>query len=56
LGNIEAAMDGLLDVLRADKNYRNGHARQSLLGLFILLGDDDLLIRAYRDELASILF
>jgi len=55
-GNIEAAMDGLLDVLRADKNYRKGQARQSLLGLFALLGEDDELTRAYRDELASILF
>jgi thioredoxin-like negative regulator of GroEL len=49
-------MDGLLDVLRVDKNYRRGQARQALLGFFILLGDDDPLTRAYRDELASILF
>ena len=55
-GNVEAAMDGLLDVLRAAKDYRRGQARQALLGLFILLGDDDPLTRAYRDELASILF
>ena len=55
-GNIEAAMDGLLDVIRADKDFRRGQARQALLGLFILLGDDDPLTRAYRDELASILF
>jgi putative thioredoxin len=55
-GNVEAAMDGLLDVLRVDKNYRRGQARQALLGFFILLGDDDPLTRAYRDELASILF
>ena len=55
-GNVEAAMDGLLDVLRADKNYRKGQARQALLGLFALLGEDDDLTRTYRDELASILF
>jgi putative thioredoxin len=55
-GNVEAAMDGLLDVLRADKSYRRGQARLAMLGLFILLGDDDPLIRSYRDELASILF
>jgi putative thioredoxin len=55
-GNVEAAMDGLLDVLRADKNYRKGQARQALLGLFALLGDNDDLTRAYRDEMASILF
>jgi len=55
-GNLEAAMDGLLEVVRADKNYRQGLARQALLGLFALLGDDDPLTRSYRDELASILF
>ncbi len=55
-GNLEAAMDGLLDALRSDKNYRGGQARLALLGLFALLGDADPLTRAYRDELASILF
>jgi putative thioredoxin len=55
-GNFEAAMDGLLDVLRSNKNYRNGQPRLALLGLFILLGDEDPLTRAYRDELASVLF
>jgi putative thioredoxin len=55
-GNLEAAMDGLLDVLRSDKNYRSGQARLALLGLFALLGDEDPLTRSYREELASILF
>jgi putative thioredoxin len=55
-GNLPAAMDGLVDVLRQDKHFRRGQARQVLLGLFLLLGDDDPLTRQYRDELASILF
>ena len=55
-GNLEAAMDGLLDLLRSDKNYRGGQARLALLGLFALLREEDPLTRAYRDELASILF
>jgi putative thioredoxin len=55
-GNIPAAMDGLLDVLRADKKYRGGLPKDVLLALFTLLGDDDPLTRQYRDELASILF
>ena len=55
-GNLEAAMDGLLDVLRSDKDYRGGQARLALLSLFALLGDEDPLTRSYRDELASILF
>ena len=53
-GNLAAAMDGLLDLLRQDKNY--GQARQVMLGLFALLGDDDDLTQAYRTELATVLF
>lgn len=55
-GNLPAAMDGIMDILRQDKRFRKGQARQVLLGLFLLLGDDDPLTRQYRDELASILF
>jgi putative thioredoxin len=55
-GNLPAAMDGLIDVLRQDKQYRKGAPRQVLLGLFILLGDEDPLTRQYRDELASVLY
>ena len=55
-GNLESAMDGLLDVLRQDKNYRNGQAKQVLLALFSLLGDQDSVTRKYREELASVLF
>ena len=53
-GNLEAAMDGLLDVLRQNKRY--GQARQVMVSLFTLLGDDDDLTKAYRPELASVLF
>ncbi len=55
-GNLPAAMDGLLDVLRQDKSYREGLPKQVLLALFALLGDQDPLTRRYRDELASVLF
>ncbi len=55
-GNIPAAMDGLLEVLRQDKQYRDGLPKQVLLALFALLGDEDPLTRKYRDELASVLF
>ncbi len=49
-------MDGLLDVLRQDKRYRKGEAKDVLLALFELLGDEDPLTRTYRSELASVLF
>jgi putative thioredoxin len=55
-GNLPAAMDGLLDVLRQEKSYRAGLPKQVLLALFSLLGDLDPLTRKYRDELASVLF
>jgi putative thioredoxin len=55
-GQMEAGMDGLLDVLRQDKRYRKGEPRQVMVGVFELLGDDDPSTREYRGELASVLF
>ncbi|MFN2223437.1 MAG: tetratricopeptide repeat protein [Chloroflexota bacterium] len=55
-GKIAPAMDGLLDVLRHNKNYRDGQAKAVMLGVFELLGDEDPLTGAYRREMASILF
>ncbi len=55
-GQHAAAMDGLLEVLRQDKDFRRGEPRLVILGVFALLGDDDPLTRQYRDELAGILF
>lgn len=54
--NIEAALDGLLEVLRADKKYRKGEVRDVIVALFALLGDHHPLTRRYRSELAMILF
>ncbi len=55
-GNILAALDGLLDILRQNKRFHDGGARQVVLGLLELLGEQDPQTRAYRSELASILF
>lgn len=54
--NIPAALDGLLEILRQNKRYRNGIAQKVILALFELLGEDDELTRTYRTELATILF
>lgn len=54
--NIEAALDGLLEVLRADKKYRKGEVRDVIVAIFALLGDHNPLTRRYRSELALILF
>jgi putative thioredoxin len=55
-GNVPAAMDGILDLLRQDKKYRQGEPKAILLAIFQLLGEHDPITRQYRDELASILF
>jgi putative thioredoxin len=55
-GNLEAAMDGLLDILRTNKRYRNGRARLVMLGILEVLGDENPLTRRYRSELATVLF
>ena len=55
-GNFAAAMDGLLDVLRQNKRYRDGEVRRVFLGLFELLGPQNQLTTQYRSELAMVLF
>jgi putative thioredoxin len=55
-GNVMAAMDGLLDILRQDKHYRHDEARRVMIGLFELLKADDPITRQYRSEFASVLF
>jgi len=55
-GQLLAAMDGLLDVLRERKSSRREEARQVLLGLLQVLGEDNPHTREYRSELATLLF
>lgn len=55
-GNLEAAMDGLLEILRQDKRYRDGEPRKILLSMFELLGEDHPLTAQYRNELAQVMF
>ncbi len=55
-GNLEAAMDGLLDILRQNKRYRSDRARLVLLGILELYNLDDPTARQYRNELSSVMF
>ncbi|MCA9984962.1 MAG: thioredoxin [Anaerolineales bacterium] len=55
-GNVPAALDGLLDVLRANKQYRKGQARELALSLIALLGEKNKLAAGYRSELAMVLY
>ncbi len=49
------AMDTLLNVLRKNRNYCDGEAKQVMLALFELLGDDPI-VNEYRRKLANVLF
>lgn len=55
-GQILAAMDGLLDVMRTDKALRKGDGRKVMLGLLQVLGEENPHTREYRTELAKLLF
>lgn len=55
-GKFEAAIDGLMDILRQDKRFGNGLARQVILALLELISGSEETVRGYRAELASILF
>ena len=56
IGNIPAAMDGLLGILKQDKRYKKGLPKQLILGLFELLGDDHPVTEDYRSQLANTIF
>ncbi len=55
-GKFPAALDGLLELLRQDRAYRNGNARKLVVGILEMLGEENELTRQYRAELASVLF
>lgn len=55
-GNLPAALDGLLGVLRQERHYRDDLARLVILGILELMGNQDPDTRRYRQELASVLF
>lgn len=55
-GNVEAAMDGLLEIIRRDKHYRDDMPRKILLGIFEVLGQQHPLTKQYRRELSMALF
>jgi putative thioredoxin len=54
--NYREALEGYLEVVRRDRNAYRSQARQAMLGLFTLLGDDHELTREYRPQLAMLLF
>ncbi len=55
-GKIEAALDGMLEILKQNKSYRGGQPRKIILGVFELLGNDHSLVNDYRTQLANALY
>lgn len=55
-GNLPAAADGMLEILRQDKRFQSGIVRQAIVGLLAVMDEDAPETREYRQELASILF
>ena len=55
-GKILIALDGLLGILKKDKNYRAGQAKAVYLGLLEVLSDDHQNVRQYRSDLSTALF
>lgn len=53
-GDVQAGMDGLLELVQKDPEYNDGAPRKQLLSLFNVLGDDPL-TGQYRRKLASLL-
>jgi len=51
----EEALREYLEVVRRNRKFRNGAAREAMLHIFELLGDDPL-VRQYRNKLASALW
>ena len=56
LGKLEAALDGLLDILRQDKKYRGKLAQEAVLAMLEIMGNDNPQTKSYRVELSTILF
>lgn len=55
-GNLLAALDGLLEILNINKNFRKGNAKYAFLGILEILGEEDPEARSYREELSTVLF
>ncbi|MFN8946773.1 MAG: tetratricopeptide repeat protein, partial [Alphaproteobacteria bacterium] len=51
-----AALDEYLEILRRDRNWNDGAARQQLLTLFEALGAADPVVKSGRRKLSNLLF
>lgn len=55
-GNILAAMDGFLDILRRDKHFQQDQVKDVFVGFLTLIGESHPEARQYRNDLSSVVF
>jgi putative thioredoxin len=55
-GDVERALDALIDTVRSTGGEERDLARRATVGVFAELGDDDPLVARYRPRLASALY
>jgi len=55
-GDLDAAMNSLLESVGVDKNHREGLARKAMLLCFLVVGEDDERLDAVRRRLATMLY
>jgi thioredoxin-like negative regulator of GroEL len=49
-------MDGFLDILRKEKDFRNGEVKDVFVGLLALIGDEHPEARGYRNDLSAVIY
>ncbi len=55
-GDLEGALEQFLEILRADRGFRDDAGRKGMLSVFELLGNDDPLVARYRARMSSLMF
>ncbi len=55
-GEYDAAAQHFLSIMEQQRDFKEGAARQALLDLFVLLGEDDPRTQTYRKRLSWLLF
>ncbi len=55
VGDFEAAMDQLLEIMRRDQKFEDDAGRKGLLSVFEILGDNDKRVQRYRSKMFNLL-